>query len=131
MKKVLSFAMALAMCLSLAACGGNSKQNQTNQSNPGSASQPGSGGASSSGQPASADSDLEYIKNKGTLVIGMTDFAPMDYKAEGSDEWIGFDADMERTCPSVIDAASKVPSIRTFPSETHSNSILTVPLLGR
>ena len=96
MKKVLSFAMALAMCLSLAACGGNSKQNQTNQSNPGSASQPGSGGASSSGQPASADSDLEYIKNKGTLVIGMTDFAPMDYKAEGSDEWIGFDADMAK-----------------------------------
>ena len=26
----------------------------------------------------------------------MTDFAPMDYKAEGSDEWIGFDADMAK-----------------------------------
>lgn len=93
MKKVLSFAMALAMCLSLAACGGNNKQNQTNQSNPGSAGQP-TGSDASSSQPAGGDSDLEYVKNKGTLVIGMTDFAPMDYKAEGSDEWIGFDADM-------------------------------------
>ena len=95
MKKVLSFAMALAMCLSLAACGGNNKQNQTNQSNPGSANQP-TGSDASSSQPAGGDSDLEYVKNKGTLVIGMTDFAPMDYKAEGSDEWIGFDADMAK-----------------------------------
>ena len=36
------------------------------------------------------------MKEKGTLVVGMTDFAPMDYKAEGSDEWIGFDADMAK-----------------------------------
>lgn len=38
-------------------------------------------------------SDLDYIKNKGTLVVGITDFAPMDYEdADGN--WIGFDADM-------------------------------------
>lgn len=43
-----------------------------------------------------ADSDLAYIQNKGTLVVGMTDFAPMDYKEAGSDEWVGFDADMAR-----------------------------------
>lgn len=40
------------------------------------------------------DGDVAYIKEKGNLVIGITDFAPMDYK-EG-DEWIGFDADMAR-----------------------------------
>ncbi len=40
-------------------------------------------------------SDVEYIKNKGTLVVGITDFAPMDYKDENG-EWIGFDADMAR-----------------------------------
>ena len=28
------------------------------------------------------DSDLAYIKDKGTLVIGMTLFAPMDYYAD-------------------------------------------------
>ena len=44
---------------------------------------------------ASADSDVAYIQDKGTLIVGITDFAPMDYKDE-SGEWIGFDADMAR-----------------------------------
>lgn len=39
-------------------------------------------------------SDKAYVQEKGTLVVGITDFAPMDYKEEGSDEWVGFDADM-------------------------------------
>ena len=43
-----------------------------------------------------ADGDVAYIQDKGTLVVGITDFAPMDYKAKGSDEWIGFDAEMAR-----------------------------------
>ena len=43
--------------------------------------------------PALADSDLDYVKNKGVLVVGITDFAPMDYKDDKGD-WIGFDADM-------------------------------------
>ena len=47
-------------------------------------------------RPEAAASDVDYVKEKGTLVVGMTDFAPMDYKAEGSDEWIGFDADMAK-----------------------------------
>lgn len=42
-----------------------------------------------------ASSDLDYIKQKGTLVVGITDFAPMDYQdADGS--WIGFDADLTK-----------------------------------
>lgn len=44
---------------------------------------------------ASSDSDVAYIQEKGTLVIGITDFAPMDYKDE-SGAWIGFDADMAK-----------------------------------
>ena len=43
-----------------------------------------------------AESDLAYVQDKGTLVVGITNFAPMDYKEEGSDEWVGFDADMAR-----------------------------------
>jgi len=46
-------------------------------------------------QPA-ADSDLAYIKDKGTLVIGITDFEPMDFQKEGSEEWVGFDADLAK-----------------------------------
>lgn len=39
--------------------------------------------------------DVAYIKDKGTLVVGITDFAPMDYKDDNG-EWIGFDADMAK-----------------------------------
>ncbi|MBR0316468.1 MAG: transporter substrate-binding domain-containing protein, partial [Synergistaceae bacterium] len=42
-----------------------------------------------------AESDLDYVKNKGVLVVGITDFAPMDYKNEKG-EWIGFDADLAK-----------------------------------
>ena len=44
---------------------------------------------------AEADSDLAYVQANGKLVVGITDFAPMDYKDE-SGEWIGFDADMAK-----------------------------------
>ena len=40
------------------------------------------------------DSDLAYIQQKGVLVVGITDFAPMDYQENG--EWIGFDADLAK-----------------------------------
>ncbi len=68
MKKILAVVMAcLLMCLAFAGCGSN------------------------------ADSDMEYVKDKGTLVVGITDFAPMDYKeTKDSTEWIGFDADMAK-----------------------------------
>ena len=42
---------------------------------------------------AASESDFDYIKNKGTFVVGITDFEPMDYK-DASGNWIGFDADM-------------------------------------
>ena len=41
------------------------------------------------------ESDLAYVQGNGKLVVGITDFAPMDYKDE-SGEWIGFDADMAK-----------------------------------
>ena len=44
---------------------------------------------------ADAAGDLAYIQGKGKLIVGITDFEPMDYKAaDGS--WIGFDADMAK-----------------------------------
>lgn len=42
---------------------------------------------------ALADSDMDYVKANGKLVVGITDFAPMDYKDE-SGAWVGFDADL-------------------------------------
>ena len=39
--------------------------------------------------------DVASIQSKGKLVVGITDFAPMDYKDDAGN-WIGFDADMAR-----------------------------------
>ncbi len=41
------------------------------------------------------ESDLAYVQEKGVLVVGITDFEPMDYKNEAG-EWVGFDADMAK-----------------------------------
>lgn len=41
-----------------------------------------------------AKSDVDYIREKGTLIVGITDFAPMDYMEDG--EWTGFDAQIAR-----------------------------------
>lgn len=38
-----------------------------------------------------SDSDYQSIVDKGELVVGITDYAPMDYKENG--EWTGFDAE--------------------------------------
>ena len=51
--------------------------------------------AAAAEETAEAESDLAYVKEKGVLVVGITDFAPMDYKNEDG-EWIGFDADMAK-----------------------------------
>lgn len=66
MKKL--FAMVLVFVLTLtcfAACGGNN------------------------------GTDLENIQKKGKIVIGITDYAPMDYKDENG-QWTGFDAEFAR-----------------------------------
>ena len=41
------------------------------------------------------EADSDYVLANGKLVVGITDYAPMDYKDENG-EWIGFDADMAR-----------------------------------
>lgn len=42
-----------------------------------------------------ADGDVAYIQDKGTLVVGITEFEPMDYKDDAGN-WVGFDADMAK-----------------------------------
>ena len=75
MKKMLAMLLTAAMTLGmLAGCGSKD---------------------SGEGGDASSESDKAYVQDKGTLVIGITDFAPMDYKDENGD-WIGFDADMAK-----------------------------------
>jgi polar amino acid transport system substrate-binding protein len=41
------------------------------------------------------DTDLAYIQEKGKLIVGITEYAPMDYKDDNGN-WIGFDAEFAR-----------------------------------
>ena len=65
-KKITSAALALGLALGLAGCGGNQ---------------------------AAGGSDLEYIKEKGTMVIGYTVYEPMNYTDENG-VFTGFDTEL-------------------------------------
>lgn len=66
MKKIIALMLACLMVLCMASCG--LKKEQT---------------------------DSEYVKANGKLVVGITEFEPMDYQDENGN-WIGFDADMAK-----------------------------------
>lgn len=73
MKKIVAVILAvLTVCVSFAACSSSNTETKTEQT------------------------DSEKIVAAGKLVVGITDFAPMDYKEEGKEDWIGFDADMAK-----------------------------------
>ncbi len=93
MKKLAAMMLTLLMIASLAACGNSGNSDDAGDSNGDTA---GSAAESQEEDGASAsDSDMAYVKEKGTLVVGITEFEPMDYKDENGD-WIGFDADMAK-----------------------------------
>ena len=89
MKKLIALLMAMTMVCSFTACGskdaGDADANAVNTE----------ATEEVAGTETAAQTDMEYVKEKGTLVVGITDFAPMDYKdADGN--WIGFDADLAK-----------------------------------
>lgn len=90
MKKLFALLLAAAMLLSMAACGTDSASSASAAP---AASAADEASAASAAEAPAANSDLAYVQDKGTLVVGITDFEPMDYKDE-SGNWIGFDADM-------------------------------------
>lgn len=93
MKKALAIILSIVTVLScvmvLASCGDSGK-------NPSDTTASGATEADGTTEGTAAESDLAYVKGKGKLVVGITNFAPMDYKEKDSDEWIGFDADMAK-----------------------------------
>lgn len=104
MKKWIAMLLAALMVFSMAACAAKNEPaaDQTNDqpaadtqtSEPAEDTASGEDAAPAADQTA-ADSDMAYVQSKGMLVVGITDFAPMDYQNE-SGEWIGFDADMAK-----------------------------------
>ena len=87
-RRLTALALALGLTFALTACGGGTSGAANTPS--GSSETP-----SVNTETPAAESDLAYVQDKGTLIVGMTDFAPMDYK-DDSGEWIGFDADMAK-----------------------------------
>ena len=102
-KKMTALLMVSVMAASLMACGGKSADSSAAApadsavSAPASTAAPASETASvpAASEAAEAESDLAYVQQKGKLVVGITDFEPMDYRGEDGD-WIGFDADMAK-----------------------------------
>ena len=90
MKKIWAMLLALTMILSLAACGSKQETPAAEAEKP-ATEQP----AEAPAEEPAADSEVAAIQSKGTLVVGITDFAPMDYK-DANGNWIGFDADMAK-----------------------------------
>ena len=67
-RKLLALTLALALMAALTACAGGKK---------------------------AAGSDLAYVKGQGKLIVGITEFEPMDY-TDANGEWVGFDADLAK-----------------------------------
>ena len=50
----------------------------------------------------SPDKDVENVQKAGKLVVGITNFAPMDYLNENN-EWVGFDAELAKAFAASLD----------------------------
>ena len=125
MKKFLSFTLAMLLAFSLTACGSSSSDSSGSAASGASSEAESTAAASDAAESeaaetaadtsaaeteaaetaaaetgaaeteAAGESDLAAIQEKGTLVVGITNFEPMDYQnADG--EWIGFDADLAK-----------------------------------
>ena len=85
MKRLVSAFLAGAMALSLAACGGAASTSTV-------ASSAASGSAATSAAETAAG-DLDYIKEKGKMVIGYTVYEPMNY-TDADGNFTGFDTEL-------------------------------------
>ncbi len=74
MKKMITLILALVMALTLlTACGGSA-----------------------------SDSDLKFVQDKGKMIVGITEYAPMDFKDENGN-WTGFDAEFAQMVCKELD----------------------------
>ncbi len=106
MKKRMICALVLAAAVALSACGSSSEESSASQTEAASetvaeaqeteaSAEADTSAESAAEAEGSGESDVAYVQDKGSLVVGITNFEPMDYPdADGN--WIGFDADMAK-----------------------------------
>lgn len=85
MKKILALILvSVFVCLAFAACSGTEKQDEKSTGTTLS--------TDSTTEAAQSASDLEYVKSNGKIVIGITEYKPMNYR-DDEGNWTGFDTE--------------------------------------
>lgn len=77
-KKLLFLLLALMLVFALAACGGDA------------------GNGNDDGDDAVVESDLQYVLDKGSMIIGYTIYEPMNYTDDATGEFTGFDTELAK-----------------------------------
>lgn len=101
MKKLIAMLLVLVMVAScFAACGdtddkSNLQDSASNNTQGSNNNEDATQNVSKDNSSNSQKSDMDYILSKGTLIVGITDYAPMDFKDDNG-EWTGFDAEFAR-----------------------------------
>ena len=95
-------ALAVIMCFALAACGGTGAGGNTDEP---------------STDAPEVVSDLAYIKEKGEMIIGYTEFAPMNYKNDDG-EFVGFETDFAKAVCEELGVEAKFQLISWEAKET-------------
>ena len=117
-KKILAIVMSLVLVAGIvcvfASCGGNGNDTQTEDPANSEAQQ----------DATSTASDLDYIKDKGTMVIGITEYKPMNYYDEDG-KLIGFDTEFaELVCAKLgVEAEFKIINWDTKTTELKTKTI--------
>ncbi len=101
MKKLLALVLALMLCFALVACTSapaETAQAETTQEEPAAESADGEETAEEPAEEEATDSesDLAYIQEKGTMIVGYTLYAPMNYEDESTGELTGFDTELTK-----------------------------------
>ena len=103
MKKILAVLLAALMLFSFAACGGDKTNTDANTNTD------------------VAASDLADVKAKGKLVIGYTEFAPMNYyDADGN--FVGFETEFAKAICAELGVEAEFQLIKWSAKETELNS---------
>lgn len=93
MKKLMCTVLALGMALSMAACGASSSASTVDSASSAESVASSEATSSEAASEVAADSDFEYIKSNGKMVIGYTVYEPMNY-TDANGEFTGFDTEL-------------------------------------
>ena len=96
MKKLMSLLLVLLLVFALAACGGQEANKPTDAPQT---------EANKTTEAAQDDSDLAYVRSNKKMIIGYTDYAPMNYYDENGD-FTGFDTELVHSTPRLKPGAN-------------------------